>query len=105
EMIASLDDLKKKKVNPHLTAVDGTTTTDENASTAGDDSSIDNEVVDDEMVGIVDNVTTEISDALPLPKAAADVADSEEAKPDAYLIETGHILLDLIASEKRTADK
>ncbi|MFT7244579.1 MAG: carboxyl-terminal processing protease [Candidatus Azotimanducaceae bacterium] len=89
EAIASLDDLKKKTVTPELAAAEG------------------NEVVDNEMAGIVDNITTEISETLTelddLTKTADEVA--EEAKPDAYLIETGHILLDMIASEKRTADK
>jgi len=105
--IASLDDLKTKKVTPELAAVEGTTAPGEHTSSVGEESLEGNEVVDDEMAGIVDNVTTEISDALTELKAVPKPTDevAEEPEPDAYLIETGHILLDMIASEKRTADK
>jgi len=103
EAIASLDDLKKKNVTPQLASVESTTAPDENASASESSESLDDESVGDEMAEIVDNATTEIGEVL--PKVEADVAESEENEPDAYLIETGNILLDLIASEKRTADK
>ena len=109
EAIASLDDLKKKAVTPELATAGESTAADETPAAPDNESSAGNAVVDDEMVGIVDNVTTEISETLIKLKAeskiASEVAESEETKPDAYLIETGNILLDLIASEKRTADK
>ena len=53
------------------------------------------------MAGVIDNSVTETGDEA----AESATTETEDAKPDAYLIETGNILLDLIASEKRTADK
>tara|TARA_R110002073_G_scaffold25714_2_gene84886 strand:- start:4953 stop:7226 length:2274 start_codon:yes stop_codon:yes gene_type:complete len=99
EAIASLDELNKHADTPNLASVGtgvGTTTPDEDASTNDGESLIGNE-----MAGVIDNSVTETGDEA----AESATTETEDAKPDAYLIETGNILLDLIASEKRTADK
>ena len=94
--VASLDDLNKKPAKPTIAAA-GTTTPDETTDSNSDDESLKG----NEMAGVVDNPMTETGDEAP----QQEVVDTDEDKPDAYLIETGNILLDLIASEKRTADQ
>ena len=97
EAVASLDDLNQEKAAARVAAAGGTGTTapDENAEQNADSE----ELVGNEMAGVVE---------LPGGEDAADadaaVAETEE-EPDAYLIESSNILLDLIASAKQTADK
>jgi hypothetical protein len=103
--VASLDDLNKKPTKPSVAATGGTTTPDEKTD-SNSDSNTDNNTADEslkgnEMAGVIDNPMTETGD----DASAQETGDTDEDKPDAYLIETGHILLDLIASEKRTADQ
>jgi carboxyl-terminal processing protease len=101
--IASLDELNKKPVEPTVAAAgittDGTTSADENNENGNQET-----LVGNEMAGVVDNALVE-DDAPPANVSNEEVADADEDKPDAYLIESGHILLDLIASEKRTAEQ
>lgn len=94
--IASLDELKKKAVEPQAAAAGGTTSPDDNSENS------DNEkLTGNEMAGVVDNPSMNDDG----DSTGSDVTDTEEDKPDAYLLETGHILLDLIATDKRTAEQ
>lgn len=97
EAVASLDDLNQEKAEARVAAAGGAGTT---APAEGDETGADAEtLLGNEMAGVVE-LPTEGDDS----EAEATVAEEEE-EPDAYLIESSNILLDLIASAKQTADK
>ena len=104
EAIASLDDLKKEKTPDVASATTGgasTPATETNADASSET------LVGNEMAGVAGTNAIQLeqdgeTDAPVLPSAAE---EDEPFEPDAYLVEAGNILLDLIALDKRTAEK
>lgn len=95
EAVASLDDLEKEKAAARVAAAGGAGTTAPDESGNNEDSET---LVGNEMAGVVELPSEGDEEAEAL-------AEAEENEPDAYLIESSNILLDLIAQGKQTADK
>ena len=108
--IASLDELKEEK-EPKL-AVESTNAT--GITTSADDvtdpENSQEGIVGNELAGVVE-VSNAPEDSLgqannsgdDTPTNETDLDEEEEEEPDAFLVETSNILLDLIGLEKRTA--
>ncbi len=95
-IIASLDELEDND-EPTLAEASAPATTGGGITTPDADGDAREGLTGNEMAGVIESPTRE-SDV-------TDETDEEkkESEPDAYLIETGNILLDLISLEQRTA--
>ena len=102
--IMSLDDLKED-TEPTLAEVSspatgGITSPDEKGPPA------DEGLTGNEMAGVITTAPADpTSIATPLPDPATEAAEKKEPEPDAYILESGNILLDFISLQNRTADK
>ncbi|MCB1647448.1 MAG: carboxy terminal-processing peptidase, partial [Pseudomonadales bacterium] len=102
--IASLDELNPKKEEPTLASAAGQTgastgaagqgTTENSGAGEGDP------LQGNELAGV-----TELPAVTPDEDTAEKTAASEPEAPDAQLIETGHILIDLMSLQKQTAEE
>jgi carboxyl-terminal processing protease len=99
DAVASLEELNKAKAAARVAQAGGAGTTSPDESGEESDGET---LVGNEMAGVVDGTADSESGS---EEDSADLAEIEEDEPDAYLIESGNILLDLIASAKQTADK
>ncbi|MFN3235660.1 MAG: carboxy terminal-processing peptidase [Pseudomonadales bacterium] len=99
DAVASLEELNKAKAAARVAQAGGAGTTSPDESGEETDGET---LVGNEMAGVVEAPAGGESSS---EEDSADLAEIEEDEPDAYLIESGNILLDLIASAKQTADK
>ena len=104
EPIMSLDDLKEDseptlaEVSP--TATGGITRPDEGGQPS------DEGLTGNEMAGVIAAPTDDsISTVAPVPAQETGNSEEKEPEPDAYILETGNILLDFISLQNRTAGK
>ncbi len=97
--VASLDDLNKEKAAARIAQAGGAATTPD-ANEQGSEKKNEESLVGNEMAGVVEMPKGEMEGETEVVEA-----EGEEDEPDAYLIESSNILLDLIASAKQTADK
>ncbi len=104
EPIMSLDDLKEDseptlaEVSP--TATGGITRPDEGGQPS------DEGLTGNEMAGVIAAPTDDsISTVAPVPAQETGNSEEKESEPDAYILETGNILLDFISLQNRTAGK
>lgn len=99
DTVASLDDLNKEKAAARIAQAGGAATTPDASSEEGDNKD-EETLVGNEMAGVVEMPSSEIEGETEVAET-----ETEDDEPDAYLIESSNILLDLIASAKQTADK
>ena len=103
EAVASLDDLNQEKAAARVAAAGGAGTTAPVEN--GEQNADSEELIGNEMAGTVEIPNEVNQDSESDTQDTVADATPEEEEPDAYLIESSNILLDLIASAKQTADK